>query len=157
MKILILDANQRSALAATRSLGSKGVPVVVADETKKTLSGSSRYCKENFEYPSPYEYSQDFIITLKKECIERNINVIFPMTEITTHLLLKHRDQFKGVIIPFASFGTFDLLTDKCKLFELAQQLGVPVPMTYFIKTQLYPHPRPQPQFQPHPLKADTI
>src|SRR4030042_2027981 len=137
MKVLILDANQRSALAATRSLGSKGVPVVVADETEKTLAGSSKYCKENFVYPSPNEYPQDFIKTLKKECIERNINVSFPMTEITTHLMLKHRDQFKGVLIPFASFETFERLTDKCKLFELAQPLGIPVPITYASSSSL--------------------
>lgn len=130
MKLLILDANQRSALAATRSLGSKGVPVVVADETEKTLSGSSKYCSESFSYSSPCENSQEFIETLKKECIKRNINIIFPMTEITTHLLLKHRDEFKGVIIPFASFETFEQLTDKCKLFELAQKLNVPTPKT---------------------------
>lgn len=130
MKLLILDANQRSALAATRSLGSKGVPVVVADETEKTLSGSSKYCSESFSYSSPCENSQEFIETLKKECIKRNINIIFPMTEITTHLLLKHRDEFKDVIIPFASFEAFEQLTDKCKLFELAQTLNVPTPQT---------------------------
>jgi predicted ATP-grasp superfamily ATP-dependent carboligase len=135
-KILILDANQRCALAATRSLGKKGIPVVVADETKKTLAGSSKYCKESFAYPSPYEYLEDFITIIKKECIERNINIIFPMTEITTYLLLKYRTRFPSVNIPFAPFKTFNILTDKWRLFKLAQQLDIPIPLTYFVKTQ---------------------
>lgn len=134
-KILILDANQRSALAATRSLGSKGVQVVVADETRVTLSGSSRYCNETLVYPSPHEYSLDFIATLKKECVERDINIMFPMTEITTYLILKHRNEFNGIHIPFVDFEAFDALTDKWKLFKLAQQLGVPMPTTYFIES----------------------
>src|SRR3990172_12843852 len=115
-KVLILDANQRSALAATRSLGSKGVQVVVADETGETLAGSSRYCSESFKYSSPYEEPEDFIATLKKESIRRSINVIFPMTEISTYLLLKYRYHFAGLSIPFAPFEAFDLLTNKWKL-----------------------------------------
>ncbi|MBI5180238.1 MAG: ATP-grasp domain-containing protein [Nitrospirae bacterium] len=133
-KVLILDANQRSALAATRSLGKKGISVVVADETRGTLSGSSRYCKETLVYPSPYEYSLDFIATLKKECVERDINIMFPMTEITTYLILKHRSEFNGIHIPFVDFEAFDALTDKWKLFKLAQQLNIPIPKTYFIE-----------------------
>ena len=134
MKILVLDANQRSALAATRSLGSKGVHVVVADETRETLSGSSKYCSESFQYPSPYNNPEDFITTLKEEAIRRSIHVIFPMTEISTYFLLKYRHQFTGVNIPFAPFETFELLTDKWRLSELAHQLDIPIPMTYYIK-----------------------
>ena len=133
-KVLILDANQRSALAATRSLGSKGVQVVVADETGETLAGSSRYCSESFKYSSPYEEPEDFIATLKKESIRRSINVIFPMTEISTYLLLKYRYHFAGLSIPFAPFEAFDLLTNKWKLNELASQLDITIPMTYYIK-----------------------
>ena len=116
--VLILDANQRSALAATRSLGSKGIPVVVADETNKTLAGSSKYCRETFVYPLPYESPEDFITTLKKESVLRNINVIFPMTEISTYLILKHRDQFTGNCIPFAPFESFDLLTGQMEIIQ---------------------------------------
>src|SRR3989304_2503186 len=112
-KVLILDANQRSALAATRSLGSKGIQVVVADEIGETLAGSSRYCCESFQYPSPYGNPEDFIAALKEEAIRHSIKVIFPMTEISTYLLLKYRHQFNGISIPFAPFETFDRLTDK--------------------------------------------
>jgi predicted ATP-grasp superfamily ATP-dependent carboligase len=132
-KVLILDANQRSALAATRSLGKKGIPVVVADEAGTTLSGSSRYCQESFSYPSPYEYPEGFITTVAQESMKREINVILPMTEITTYLVLKCRDRFMNIQIPFAPFEAFDLLTDKGKLLQLADQLGIPIPRTNLI------------------------
>ena len=41
-RVLILDADQRSALAATRSLGKRGVVVIAGDERMRTLAGASR-------------------------------------------------------------------------------------------------------------------
>jgi predicted ATP-grasp superfamily ATP-dependent carboligase len=136
LKVLILDASQRSALAATRSLGKKGIHVIVADETQRTLAGSSKYCQESFSYPSPYEFPEGFITDLVQESIRRNIRVIFPMTELSTYLLLKHRDQFINVNFPFAPFEVFNLLTNKDELLQLADQLKIPVPLTYKINNR---------------------
>ncbi len=41
-RVLILDADQRSALAATRSLGRRGLVVVAADETTRALAGAQK-------------------------------------------------------------------------------------------------------------------
>src|SRR5258705_4681055 len=132
-KILILDGNARSALAATRSLGRRGVPVVVADETKRTLSGSSKYCSESFTYPSPTADLRSFLSTVKAECSRRGIRVIFPMTEISMAAVLKHEEEFKNFQLPFAGFPTFDALTDKWNLMRLAQQLNITIPQTHYI------------------------
>jgi len=133
-KVLILDANQRSALAATRSLGSRNIPIVVADQTAQTLAGASRFCREGFVYPSPYLESERFLETLQRESFLRDVGVIFPMTEISTELVLKSRARFEGIDIPFASFAAFERLTDKGKLLELALELGVPTPKTWFVE-----------------------
>jgi len=132
-KILILDGNARSALAATRSLGRRGVPVVVADETKRTLSGASKYCNESFTYPSPTANLRAFLSTVKAECLKRGIQVIFPMTEISMATVLKHREEFKNFQLPFPEFPTFDALTDKWNLMRLAQRLNVTIPQTHYI------------------------
>lgn len=134
--VLILDANQRSALAATRSLGKKGIHVIVADETQRTLAGSSKYCQGSFSYPSPYEFPEGFITALMQESMKRDIRVIFPMTELSTYLVLKYRDRFVNIHFPFASFEVFDLLTNKGELLQLADQLNIPVPMTYSINNR---------------------
>lgn len=134
--VLILDANQRSALAATRSLGRRGIPVAVADEQNETLAGSSKYCRERMIYPSPSSKQEEFLETIRREALKRGVKVIFPMTEITTHLLLKNRDAFSGIQIPFAPFETFERLSNKWELYQLANQLGLRVPRTYYVKSQ---------------------
>ena len=131
-KTLILDGNTRSALAATRSLGRKGVPVVVGAESNKTLSGASRYCSESFTYPDPLENLRAFLSTVKTECSRRGIRVIFPMTEISMAAVLKHREEF-GIQLPFVQFPAFEAMTDKWSLLKLAQRLNITIPHTHYI------------------------
>lgn len=132
-KALILDGNVRSALAATRSLGRRGVLVVVADESATTLSGASRYCSESFTYPSPTRNLRAFLSTVKAECLQRGIRVIFPMTEVSMATVLKHREEFEEFKLPFVEFPAFDGITDKWNLLRLAQQLNITIPQTHYI------------------------
>jgi len=132
-RVLILDGNTRSALAATRSLGRRRVQVVVADETKRTLAGASKYCSESFTYPSPTEDLRSFLSTVKAECSRRGIRVIFPMTDISMAAVLKHQEEFRNFRLPFAGFPAFDALTDKWNLMRLAHRLNITVPQTHYI------------------------
>lgn len=132
-KVLIMDGNTRAALAATRSLGRKGVQVVVGDETKKTLSGASKYCSESFTYPSATTNLRAFLAAVKNECSRRGIQVIFPMTEVSMAAVLRHREQFEGFDLPFVEFPTFDAITDKWNLLKLAQRLNITIPQTHYI------------------------
>ena len=111
-RVLILDGDTRSALAATRSLGRRGVPVVVAGETARTLAGASKYCGESFTYPSPTANLRSFLSTVKAECSRRGIRVIFPMTDISMASVLKHQEEFKDFQLPFAGFPAFEKGTD---------------------------------------------
>lgn len=131
--ILILDGNTRSALAATRSLGRKGVRVVVADETKRTLAGSSRYCSETFAYPPPGTDSDAFIAAIRQECARRRVGVIFPMAEVSMAIVLSRRKELRGAAVPCVEAGTFDLISDKGQLVELAHRLGIRTPKTHFV------------------------
>jgi predicted ATP-grasp superfamily ATP-dependent carboligase len=133
-KVLILDGNTRSALAATRSLGRRGLHVVVGGQSKRTLAGTSHYCGETFTYPSPGVNPETFVSTINSECAQRGISVIFPMTELSTATVLKYRDCLNQFKLPFAEFTAFDALSDKWKLLELAKQLNVSIPETHFIK-----------------------
>ncbi|MEE8115099.1 MAG: ATP-grasp domain-containing protein [Nitrososphaerales archaeon] len=135
-KVLILDAHQRSALAATRSLGKKGISVITADETEHTLAGYSKYCTGKFTYPSPYVAPDDFVNTVKRACTQHGVTVMFPMSDITMHVILKHRAELEGIHIPCTTFGTFDSLADKCRLVDLAKRTGVPTPLTYCVRSK---------------------
>jgi predicted ATP-grasp superfamily ATP-dependent carboligase len=132
-RVLILDGNTRCALAATRSLGRKGVHVVVADVTERTLSGASRYCRESFTYPSPAINPGGFLTIVKRECSLRRIGVILPMAELTTATVLRHHEDFRSLRVPFGEPEAFDKLTDKWRMLKLAQQLHLSIPKTQFI------------------------
>jgi len=129
----VLDANQRSALAVTRSLGRQGVPVITADESSTALASQSRYSESYLKYPSPRYQSEDFIAFIIAVTDQHEIEIIMPMTELTTTLLLAQRDALGGVVLPFADATAVDTLTDKCQLMQLAEELEVPIPRTWYV------------------------
>jgi predicted ATP-grasp superfamily ATP-dependent carboligase len=132
-KILILDALQRSALAATRSLGARGFYVITADSSKKNLAGASRYSKLSLAYPSPQPQTDAFITYIKTIVLTHGIDMVFPMSEVTCSVMMKHRNQFPDVVIPTADYEKFNYLSDKYALFKLAASLNLPIPETHFI------------------------
>ncbi len=131
--VIILDGNQRSALAATRSLGRKGIEVVVGAEKGRSLASSSRYCKRSFAYPSPESDPPAFLRAVL-ETTERYVNpVLFPMTDVTVNEILLHRSLFpENVRIPFSDHLRYDALSDKENLFRQAKKLAIPMPETLF-------------------------
>ncbi len=134
-KVLVLDADERAALAVTRSLGSKGVHVVTADSRDETLAGASRFSAENFSYPSPYVDEDGFVRALCAEIVARNITMVIPVSEVTTRIILCHRDEFGEVFLPIASPEAFELVNDRVRLLDVARKLGVPVPESRLVRT----------------------
>ena len=128
--VLILDANMRSALAVTRSLGRQGIRVFTADETASSLSGSSRYSYRYVQHPSARTEENQFISAIDEICSKHRIDVLLPLTELTSNLLLAQRKLFGKTVLPFADLDIINSLADKCKLAELAKNLEIPIPPT---------------------------
>ncbi len=131
--VIILDGNDRSALAVTRSLGAKGIEVIVGADTVKSLASSSRFCSKAFSYPSPASNPREFLRALL-ENVGRYANpVLFPMTDLTVNEVLLNRGCFpENARIPFPDHHRYDALTDKEKLFRLAREIEIPMPETLF-------------------------
>ena len=131
--VIILDGNQRSALAATRSLGRKGIDVVVGAETRRSLASSSRFCKRFFSYPSPDSDPPAFLRAVL-ETTDRYVNpVLLPMTDMTVNEILLNRNHLpENVRLPFPDHSLYDALTDKENLFRQAVKLEIPIPETRF-------------------------
>lgn len=133
-RVLVLDGNQRSALAVTRSLGARGIPVIAADVMAPSLAGCSRYAGGCITYPDPAIDSTAFIHALARIVREHDVGVLLPMTDITTALVLQYRDVF-DVAIPFPDYEIYEKLANKQRLASLANTLGIPVPATHVIHT----------------------
>ncbi|VAW71549.1 ATP-grasp enzyme-like protein [hydrothermal vent metagenome] len=131
--VLVLDANQRSALATTRSLGGHGVTVFTADDTRSALAGSSRYSHKYFQHPAPLSKPEEFITSIRSIATVHIIDIILPMTELTTALLLQHREELPDVILTCPNLETIDALANKCSLMRLAESLDIPIPPTWYV------------------------
>ena len=134
-RVLILDAAQRSALAATRSLGKQGIPVFTMDEFPTALAGCSRFSRQYIACPSPRSQSRRFVAAVANLCKKQGIDIVLPMTELTTTLLLEHRANLPDVTLPFPELDRVDSLADKCSLMRLAESMDIPTPRTWYADT----------------------
>lgn len=129
MKVLVLDAEARSALAATRALGQRGHTVFTAGRQPRSLASSSRHSRGFHVYPDPYTDGEGFIRSLAHLAGELGVDVVLPMTEISTLLVTAHRGAFPPhVAIPFGSHDVVSAAADKSVVLAKAATLGIPVP-----------------------------
>jgi len=127
--VLVLDANQRSALAVIRSLGRlPEVTVFAADSSDSAIGEYSRFCSSYASHPSIQQDADNFLNWLKTYVVKNNIDIVFPSTEISSQLLLMNSQVLGDVKIPFASYDTVMSLADKGKLVSLATANGISVP-----------------------------
>lgn len=134
--VLVLDANQRSALAVARSLGRSGQFVTTtADATAQALAGASRFSQAYFQHPDPVERPRDFIAWIKDFTNHHHFDLVMPTTEITSQLLLSCKDELPGIELPFAPYDTIMALSDKISLVKLAKRLNIPVPDSQIFKS----------------------
>jgi predicted ATP-grasp superfamily ATP-dependent carboligase len=132
--VLVLDANQRSALAVTRSLGRRGVRVIAADDTRRSLAGQSRFAAGTFTYPPPRTDAGGFLDALAAACRRLRVDVLYPMSDVTMRLVLEHEHRLSPVVVPFGPFEAYEQLSDKWRFFELCRSLGLPMPVTHFVQ-----------------------
>ncbi len=134
MKVLVTDGESRAALAITRSLGRAGHHVLVGERRPRSLAGSSRFCAGSIVYPDPSRDEPAFIDHLARVTRERNIDVVMPVTDITTMSIAAGRVRFgPHCAIPLADAAAVEEAADKAALMKTALRLGVPVPHTWFV------------------------
>ena len=132
-KILILDGNQRAALAATRSLGMRKIWVSVGESTGSSLAGSSKHCVAQLTYSDPFKSPSLFFKDILKLIEDYDINFLLPITEATTYAILAFREQLPPhVSFPFPDVTNVESLANKNSLFRLAKNLNIPIPYTVF-------------------------
>lgn len=131
--VLVLDANQRSALAVTRAIGRHAqYNVITADASNMALAGQSKYSSDYLTYPDPAINIEDFVAWLRQAIERYNINFLMPVTEITSRTILENQDVLPACHLPFAPYQTVLAISDKSALTKRAETLGVPVPQSRY-------------------------
>ncbi len=131
--ILILDGEQRSALAVTRSLGKAGLKVYVGTCEASSLAGKSKYCLKELRYTSPYTNQLQFINDIKSLTKELEIKNVLPITDISISTILLHEHLFDdSTSILCNERDKYEKASDKSYLVKLAKELDIPVPASKF-------------------------
>ena len=131
-RTLVLDSNQRSALAVTRSLGMQGIEIVNGSSNASTLAGASKFSAESVVYASPNSAPDTFVSDVVSLIKEYGISTVLPMTDVTTSLLISSRDRLGKVNFPYPTRWAYDSITNKRSLQELSHSLGIPTPTTHY-------------------------
>lgn len=134
-QVLVLDGRQRSALAATRSLGGRGLGVLVADIEPATLAGSSRYAYRSLVYPDPLTEPDRFVAWVMETARVNEIDAVLPLTDVTTMELVARSADLCLPRLLCAPRHAYELASDKARLFELAERIGVAIPATRRVDT----------------------
>jgi predicted ATP-grasp superfamily ATP-dependent carboligase len=85
-------------------------------------------------YPSPYRDRDAFVRFLRSFVERERIDVLLPVTDVTTHAVCAHRAHLSGYCrLAVPSLQAFELVTNKACLVEHAARCGVPVPQTHAV------------------------
>jgi predicted ATP-grasp superfamily ATP-dependent carboligase len=103
--------------------------VLVGEERPHSLAASSRYCAGEITYPSAYRRPDLFGRFLVELVTRERIDVVMPVTDVTTHAAARHRDSLCGAsACAIPELEAFELAADKRRLLDAASACGITIP-----------------------------
>jgi predicted ATP-grasp superfamily ATP-dependent carboligase len=120
-------------LGIARSLGRRGVPVCVIDD-ERSIARFSRYTTHNVHVPS-LKGEEETIAAL--EAIGGRLDlrgwVLYPTREETVVAFSRQRERLGELFrVPTPGWETIRWAWDKRNTYPLAEELGIPVPRTWY-------------------------
>lgn len=129
--VLLTDAQQRKTLAAARSLGRRGIDVIIGEDTGFALSLYSKYCRRRFVYPAPGANPDGFLQCLLDAVQKFKPDVLFPMDDATQEVVSQHLEVFRCLTrVPIPERNKLAAIGDKACLAVAAEKKGIPRPQT---------------------------
>jgi D-aspartate ligase len=125
------------ALGVVRSLGRRGIPSVVIDNTPRS-AWFSRYVTKRFVWSGPMESEKfvHFLLSLgKKHHLEGW--VLFPLQDEVVELVARYHEQL-AVLYQLATqnWEVVRWASDKRLTYGMAEEVGVPYPKTWYPKDE---------------------
>lgn len=133
--ILVTDGEQRSTLAAVRSLGRAGWRVVVTAGRPRSLAAASRWCAEEIIVPDPLRRAPEFVAALDREVQRLRPKVVIPMTEAAVLPILEARGRWPDTRVPLPSLESFRAICDKEWVLREAEAIGISTPAQFVLQS----------------------
>jgi D-aspartate ligase len=130
VKAIVLDVGWVNGLAAIRSLGRAGIPVLAVDHRASPLGFRSRYARA-VRVPDPAEDEDGFV----EAVAEVGPGVVFPTHDPPLNALARNAERLDGFLFPFPSWDRLEAIQDKRHQLESAVEAGVDIPDTLYPST----------------------
>ena len=132
MKTVITLSSHVTGAGVIRSLGEKGVPLVVVYYNKWDMGYVSRYLTDKIKAPHPNKYENKFI-DLLVECKRKYTgSILIPLDDETLVAVSRNRDILeKHYIIAFNKWETVRKIIYKKYTYRLAEEIDVHAPATF--------------------------
>jgi D-aspartate ligase len=129
--MLLFDAGYYGTLAAARSLGRAGIPVVVADPSRVASTRFSRYVTRAHVCP-PVTRVESFVEWLLDLAAREGEHVVYPTSDEVAYVLATHKDRLSDRLRLYQpALSTITRVLDKKSLLEAARSVGFEVPETW--------------------------
>ena len=136
MEAIILDGEQKSALATMRSLSKRGVRCIVGSSRRTGMALHSRFANETFVYTSPLENREVFVNDVLAKCFTRAQKpVLFSFSDASFLPLAQNRELvLKHVRMALPPEESVEIAFNKAHTMELALRMGIPIARTYMVR-----------------------
>jgi D-aspartate ligase len=124
---LVLDVAWVNGLAAIRSLGRAGIPVLAVDHRASALGFRSRYARP-VSSPDPAVEPEAFVEALAAQ----EPGILLPTHDPPLNAVARYRDRLDGFRFPFPSWDVLERIQDKRFQLETAAEAGVDIPETRY-------------------------
>src|SRR6476659_2794761 len=130
-RVLITDAQERSVLAACRSLGRRGYAVDATASERSAVTHWSRFCANRLWTSDPKAHPTEFVEELSRIVSGEAYDVLIPGTDASLLAISRGRERLQ----PYVKVGLpapeiVERSLSKIDLHELAAQAGIPAPET---------------------------
>jgi D-aspartate ligase len=133
----IIVGGEHPGLGIARSLGSRGIPICIIDD-QYSVSQFSRYVNQVVTVKDLLneEDTVESVIEIGQRYGLRGW-VLFPTRDETVAAFSRHRDRLAEFFrVTTAPWDTVRWAWDKNNTYDLAAELGIPVPRTYHPRTE---------------------
>ena len=132
MDALLTDGNERTALAAARSLVRAGWEVgVAAGGRRLSLAGVSRGVRRLRLSADPLVDPGDYVAELSDLVRQLGVRVLLPVTDASVEAILGGRQHLPpSVAVPFPDLETYRKASNKAAILAEARNVGLAVPET---------------------------
>ena len=139
-KAIILSPGMSiTGLPVIRSLGRKGIPVVVVTWDKHSVISSSKYVDESVIAPHPDRSSKEFISFLLNNSPKWKNGLLIPTDDYSVIVLSQNKTELsKHYVVTVPRWDVIEKCVNKKLTYETAKTADIPVPKTVFPDSLAY-------------------